>query len=150
LSCGASIDDTNNFQVYIRRQYEDYLDGKLVLTHNILLKMAKMKYNWLVGKKKLGAKSSNDEKIVAMAAKIKLLKGQHNMNPKLSEIVDKKDEKKKVGKKMHKKKDTSNKQEQKKDEAWKTIPPKYGNPKEKRHGEYTYHWCEHHMAWTVH
>jgi hypothetical protein len=88
LSRGASVDDPiqilfdayqvvpcYNFQVYIGRQYEDYLDGKLVLTHNVLLKMAKTKYDWLVGKKKWGAKSPDDEKIVAMAAEIKSLKG---------------------------------------------------------------------------
>ncbi len=85
-----------------------------------------------------------------MAAEIKSLKGQLKLNPKLSEIADKKDEEKKGGKKMQNKKDTSNKREQKKDEAWKKIPPKSGDPKEKKHGEYTYHWCEHHMAWTVH
>ena len=163
LSRGASVDNPiqilfdayqivpcYNFQVYIGRQYKDYLDGKLVLTHDVLLKMAKTKYDWLVGKKKWGAKSPDDKKIVAMAAKIKSLKGQLKLNPKLSEIADKKDEEKKGGKKMRNKKDTSNKQEQKKDEAWKKIPPKSGDPKEKKQGYYTYHWCKHHMAWTIH
>ena len=64
LSRGASVDDPiqilfdayqivpcYNFQVYIGRQYEDYLDGKLTLTHEALLKMAKAKYDWLVSKK---------------------------------------------------------------------------------------------------
>ncbi len=86
--------------------------------------MAKTKYNWLVGKKKWGAKSPDDEKIVAMAAEIKLLKGRLKLNPKLAEIADKKDEDKKGGKKTRNKKDTSNKREQKKDKAWKKIPPK--------------------------
>ena len=44
-----------------------------------------------------------------MAAEIKLLKGQLKLNPKLSEIADKKDEEKKGGKKMRNKKGTSNK-----------------------------------------
>jgi hypothetical protein len=39
---------------------------------------------------------------------------------------------------------------QKKDEAWKNEPPKDGEKHEKEVGKYTYHWCEHHMAWTVH
>jgi hypothetical protein len=34
--------------------------------------------------------------------------------------------------------------------SWKKIPPKSGNPKEKKQGDLTYHWCEHHMAWTIH
>ncbi len=88
-----------NFQVYIGHQYEDYLDGKLVLTHDVLLKMAKTKYDWLVSKKKWGAKSPDDEKIVAMAAEIKSLKGRLKLNPKLAEIADKKNKDKKGGKK---------------------------------------------------
>jgi hypothetical protein len=63
---------------------------------------------------------------------------------------DEKEEDKKSGKKTQNKKDTSNKREQKKDKAWKKVPPKSGDPKEKKQGDYTYHWCEHHMAWTVH
>jgi hypothetical protein len=57
---------------------------------------------------------------------------------------------KKEGKKKQNKKDRSNKKAQKKDEAWKRVPPKEGEPKEKKHGDYTFHWCEHHMAWTIH
>jgi hypothetical protein len=33
---------------------------------------------------------------------------------------------------------------------WKKEPPKEGDKKEKKVGKYTYHWCEHHMAQTVH
>ncbi len=45
----------------------------------------------------------------------------------------------------------SNKREQKKDEAWKKEPPKAGESKEgKKVGKFTFNWCEHHMAWTVH
>jgi hypothetical protein len=47
-------------------------------------------------------------------------------------------------------KNTSNQHKQKKDEAWKKEPPKDGEKHEKQVGKYTYHWCEHHMAWTVH
>jgi hypothetical protein len=28
--------------------------------------------------------------------------------------------------------------------------PKDGEKREKEVGKYTYHWCKHHMAWTVH
>ena len=160
LSRGASVDDPiqilfdayqvvpcYNFQTYIGRQYDDYLDGRLTIAHHeLLLKMAKTKYDWLVSKKKWGAKSPDDEKIVAMAAEIKSLQGKLKLNPKLAEIA--KGDDKKGGKKN--KKDTSNKREQKKDEAWKKDPPKSGDPKEKKQGELTFHWCEHHMAWTVH
>jgi hypothetical protein len=139
-----------NFQTYMGRQCNDYLDGKITLSHKVLLKMTKGKFDWLVSKKKWGAKSPDDEKIVTMAAEIKNLKGQLKLHPKLAEIADRKDEDKKESKKTHNKKDTSNKKDQKKDEAWEKVPPKNGDPKEKKNGDYTYHWCKHHMAWTVH
>jgi hypothetical protein len=45
----------------------------------------------------------------------------------------------------------SNKREQKKDEAWKKEPPKVGKSKEgKKVGKFTFNWCKHHMAWTIH
>ncbi len=30
------------------------------------------------------------------------------------------------------------------------MPPKENKKKEKQVGKYTYNWCKHHMAWTVH
>jgi hypothetical protein len=47
------------------------------------------------------------------------------------------------------KKNTNNQRKQKKNEAWKKEPPKDGEKREKEVGKYTYHWCKHHMAWTV-
>jgi hypothetical protein len=89
-----------------------------------------------------------------MTAKITALKGKLKLNPKLSAIAGKGEEKddiKKSPKKTRNKDDTSNKREQKKDEAWKKEPPKAGESKEgKKVGKYTFNWCEHHMAWTVH
>jgi hypothetical protein len=51
---------------------------------------------------------------------------------------------------MRNKKNTSDCVKQKKDEAWKKVPPKEGEKKEKVHEKCTYHWCVHHMAWTMH
>jgi len=49
------------------------------------------------------------------------------------------------------KKNTLNIRVQKKDEAWKKEPPKAGESKEgKKVGKFTFNWCKHHMAWTVH
>ena len=116
--------------------------------------MAKSKFDWLVNKKKWGARSPDDDKIVAMAAEIHKLKGQLKLDPKLSQIAgggkDDKDGGKKEGGKKRNKKDTSNKRKQKEDEAWKKVPPKDGDPKTKKVGELTFNWCIHHMAWTVH
>ena len=44
----------------------------------------------------------------------------------------------------------TNKQCQKKDAAWKKVPPQAGEPWTKRIRSKDFHWCEHHMAWTVH
>jgi len=115
-----------------------------------MMSMAKRKFDFLKTKGKWGAKSPDDEKIVAMAAEINSLKGKLKLDPKLSAIAG--EEKKDDGSKKKKnKKNTSNKKEQKKDEAWKKEPPKAGESKTgKQVGKYTFNWCEHHMAWTVH
>ena len=164
ISRGATVDDPiqilfdayeavpcYNFKKYIENQQNDYLDGKLAgLTHEALRKMAKSKFDWLVNKKKWGARSPDDDKIVAMAAEINALKGQLKLSPKLAEVANDKGDGKRGVRKKRNKKDTSNKRAQKKDEAWKRIPPKDGDPKEKKHGDFTFHWCEHHMSWTIH
>jgi len=168
IARGATVDDPiqilfdaynavpcYNFKKYIENQENDYLDGKLAgITHDALRKMAKSKFDWLVNKKKWGARSPDDDKIVAMAAEIHKLKGQLKLDPKLSQIAgggkDDKDGGKKEGGKKRNKKDTSNKRKQKEDEAWKKVPPKDGDPKTKKVGELTFNWCIHHMAWTVH
>ena len=88
-----------------------------------------------------------------MAAEIKNLKGQLKLNPQLAQLAGGGDDKEDGGKKKGKaknKKDTFNKFNQKKDEAWKKVPPKDGEPKKKEHGDLTFNWCKHHMAWTVH
>jgi hypothetical protein len=50
---------------------------------------AKAKMDYLKLKGKWGAKSPDNEKIVAMAAKITALKGQLKLHPKLSAIAEK-------------------------------------------------------------
>ncbi len=134
-----------NFKKYIENQQNDYLNGKLTgLTHESFRKMAKSKFNWLVNKKKWGTRSPDDDKIITMA--------ELKLAPKLAELANDKNkgDGKKGGQKKRNKKDTTNKKNQKKDEAWKKVPPKDGEPKQKKNGDYTFHWCERHMAWTVH
>ena len=168
IARGATVDDPiqilfdaylavpcYNFKKYIEIQQDNYLDGNLIgLSHDALRKMAKSKFDWLVNKKKWGARSPDDDKIVAMAAEIKDLKGQLKLNPQLSKLAgggnDKEDGGKKKKGKSKNKKDTSNKKLQKQDEAWKKVPPKDGDPKTKQHGKFTFNWCVHHMAWTIH
>ncbi len=90
------------------------------------------------------------------------LKGKLKQAPNLEKKKKKKKDNKAKGKdgkgstgggdnkKKKNKKDTSNKKNQKKEEAWKRVPPKEGKTKEKIVKEKTYHWCEHHMAWSIH
>jgi hypothetical protein len=85
-----------------------------------------------------------------MATALNALKGQLKLDPKISAIAN---EGKKKGNKRDKKKNKKStycQWEQKKDEAWKKEPPKDGEKCEKEVGKYRYHWCEHHMAWTLH
>jgi hypothetical protein len=73
----------------MKRQHDNYLDRKLTVTHEALMALAKAKMDYLKLKGKWGAKSPDDEKIVAMAAKITALKGQLKLDPKLSAIAKK-------------------------------------------------------------
>jgi hypothetical protein len=157
LARGANVDDPigllfeayhvvpcYNFKTYIRRHYDDYLDSKLInLTHGDLMTSALRKYDWLRQKGQWGAKSPDDEKIVAMAAQIDLLKGNLKADKNLEDTLN-------GDKKTRNKKNKSDKTRQKEDEAWKKIPPKDGDKKSKEKGKYTFHWCEHHMAWGIH
>ena len=140
-----------HFKQYIRRQHEDYLDGQFSssFTYEVLLQRAMSKYDYLRTKGMWGAKSPEDEKIVAMSAAMLDLKSKLKLDDKLA-AINKGGGKGKGGKKAKNKKNTSNKVAQKKDEAWKKVPPKDGEKKTKEVGKYTYHWCEHHMAWTIH
>ena len=54
------------------------------------------------------------------------------------------------GKKKKNKKDSLNKKKQKKDEAWIKVPPNDGEVKTKTVNGKTWHWCIHHMSWTMH
>jgi hypothetical protein len=72
----------------MKRQHDNYLDGKLTITHKALMASANAKMDYLKLKGKWGAKSPNNEKIVAMAAEITVLKGQLKLDPKLSAIAE--------------------------------------------------------------
>ncbi len=126
-----------NFKTYINRMHEDCLEGKLpTLTHESLIGMAKSKFNYLRNKGTWGAKSIDDDKIVAMTAAINELKGQLKLLPQLAAMAEKGNKKKK-GQKNKNKKDKSNRVKQKKDKAWKKVPPKDGEKHKKKHDERT-------------
>ena len=137
----------------MNQKHNGYLNRTLTLTHEVLMAYAKAHFDYLKITGQWGAKSPNNKKIVAMAAKINALKGQLKLDPKLSAIAkDKKNEDKGENKgKKKNKKDYANKKYQKRDKAWKKVPPKDGKKRDgKQVGKYTFNWCDHHMAWTVH
>ncbi len=139
-----------HFKTYINRMHKDYLDGKLpTMTHESFMGMAKSKFNYLHNKGMWGAKSYDNDKIVAMTAAINELKGQLRLSPQLSAVAEKGNKKKK-GQKNKNKKDKSDRVKQKKNKGWKKVPPKEGVKREKEHGGRTYFWCVHHMAWAMH
>jgi hypothetical protein len=103
------------------------------------------KCDYLKTKGTWGAKSPDDEKIVAMLAALNVLKGHLKLNRNLGDIIRSNGKglgKGKGGnKKTKNKKNTGHKTKQKEDKAWRKVPPKLG--------KYTYHWCKHHMAWCM-
>jgi hypothetical protein len=117
-----SIIPCYNFTTYMKQQHDDFLNGKLTLSHEALMATANAKMDYLKLKGKWGAKSLDNEKMVAMVVEITALKGQLKLDPKLSTIAEegkKKGNKGEKGKKWKNKKNTSNKNSQKRDETWK-------------------------------
>ena len=51
-----------SFTTYMKRQHDNYLDGKLTVTHKALMASAKAKMDYLKLKGKWGAKSPDDKK----------------------------------------------------------------------------------------
>jgi hypothetical protein len=133
IARGATVDDPigilfsayqvvpcYHFKSYINGMHKDYLNGKLAtLTHESLVGMAKSKFNYLCTKGTWGAKSPDDDKIIAMTATFDTLKGQLKLSPQLAAAGGKNNGKPKKGQKTRNKKNTSDCMKQKKDEAWK-------------------------------
>jgi hypothetical protein len=140
IACGTTVDypvgilisayqvvPCYHFKSYINSMHEDYLNRKFAtLTHKSLVGMAKSKFNYLCTKGTWGAKSPDDDKIIAMTAAFDTLKGQIKLSPQLAATGGKNDGKPTKGQKTRNKKNTSDCVKQKKDEAWKKVPPKEG------------------------
>jgi hypothetical protein len=148
----------NNFRSYIKCKQDAYTDGTLILTHEELIMLATNKFNLLKQEGMWGAKSPDEDKIVAMQAELTALRGQFQLAPNLKRAVGAKDDNKAGGKKQggadnrkqKNKKNNTNKKEQKRDKNWKKTPPKEGEAHEKKVKGHTCRWCKHHMAWGNH
>jgi hypothetical protein len=149
----------------MKRNQDDWLDQRgdmKDITHEELMKRAKAKYDLLVSKGTWGAKSQDQEKIIALEAQIRELKDlklSAQLQDKLKRKKGKTSDNASVSSvstsssrssKSKNKKDRGNKRRQRKDEEWKKKPPKQGESTTKTVNNIQWHWCEHHMKWTIH
>jgi hypothetical protein len=124
------------FRLNIKNKADQYTDGTATFTHKELILLATNKYNLLIQSGEWGAKSLEEEKIIAMQAELTALKGQFVLAPNLKRAAgkkkdgDKKDNDKtgeKQGGKKKNKKNTANKRKQKENVKWQCVPPKDAN-----------------------
>jgi hypothetical protein len=145
----------HNLRSHIKCKQDAYTDGPLTLTYKELIMLATNKFNLLKQEGTWGAKSPDEDKIMAMQAKLTALKSQFQLAPNLNKAVGVKDDnkagdKKQGGgnnKKKKNKKNNANKREQKKDENRKKTPQKEKEAHEKKVKGRIWLWCKHHMAW---
>jgi hypothetical protein len=89
----------NNFRSYIKCKQNAYTDGTLTLTHKELIMLATNKFNLLKQEGTWGAKSPDEDKIVAMQAELTALRGKLQLAPNLKKATGAKDDDKAGGKK---------------------------------------------------
>jgi hypothetical protein len=145
IACGATINNPvnilfsaymvvpcNNFRSYIKCKQDAYTDGTLTLTHKELIMMATNMSNLLKQEGTWGAKSPDEDKIMAMQAEHTALKGQFQLAPNLKKAAGTKDDDKEGGKKQgggenkkkKNKKNNANKKEKKKDKTGRRYLPR--------------------------
>lgn len=125
------------FVQYIGLKEDNHDDGTVPVSAEQLIITAQQKYNLMVNKGEWIMEASKKDEIIAMRAEIDALKGKMTLTDKTKAAIDG-DPK------------TTGKDFQKKDEKWKKIPPTAGEPRTKKIRGKVFHWCEHHMAWTMH
>ncbi len=89
IARGATVDDPidflfsaykvvpcKNFRSYIKRKQDAYTDGTLTLAHKELIMLATNKFNLLKQEGTWGAKSPDEDKIMAMQAELTALRGR--------------------------------------------------------------------------
>jgi hypothetical protein len=111
------------FKCYIKRKQDAYTDGTLTLMHKELIMLATNKFNLLKQEGTWGAKSPDEDKIMAMQAEPIALRGQFQLAPNLKKAAGTKDDNREGGKKQGEgdnrkqknKKNNANKKEQKRD-----------------------------------
>ncbi len=100
LARGATVDDPLNllfnaylvvpcyhFKTYMKQKHNGYLDGTLTLTQKVLMAFAKAHFDYLKNTGQWGAKSPNNEKIVAMAAEINPSRASSSLTLSLAPLL---------------------------------------------------------------
>ncbi len=114
IACGATVDNPvdilfsaymvipcNNFRSYIKRKQDAYTDGTLsTLAHKELIMLATNKFDLLKQEGTWGAKSPDEDKIVAMQTELTALRGQFQLAPNLKRAAGAKDDNKAGGRKQ--------------------------------------------------
>ena len=142
-----------NFKAYIQRVIDRYNEGENMTINHILSK-ALTKYMELKQAGSWNKPTPDQEKILALTASFEALKDK---NLKLSNSLIKRNDthsNRKKDKNAKQKQKSKSKQKSKikdeKDYAWKKVPPSNNDATTKNKDGKTYHWCEEHMAWTLH
>ena len=130
------------FVTYIETKEDSHDDGTLTASSDKIIILATQRYNLMKERNEWTLETPKKDAIIAMKAELDSLKGQLALTTKTKTTAE--DDGGSDNKKL------TNKNRQKKDEAWKKIPPATGEPHTKKIGAKDFHWCIHHMAWTVH
>ncbi len=142
------------FNTYMHCLYDNWMDqvGEMKnIKFEQLMQHAKAKYDLLLSMGKWGIKTKEQEEIIALKAQLEGMKDAAlQISDKLKKAAGKKTDQIKKAPKGKIKRDLKGKKDQKQDETWKKIPPKQGKPLTKKVGKKKWHWCKHHMAYTVH
>jgi len=132
------------FVDYIRHKEYTYEEGGAI-THNQMMEWAVNMYKARMEAGTWCQKVQESEDIIALQARLSSIdnrtKGLESRmhKPKQSDTKHPGQKTKKGKKKAGKPK-----------EAWRLVPPKEGDPKSRKVGEKTYHWCHNHQAWVIH
>lgn len=130
---GYKAASDRNFVTYIMKKEEDYHEG-VNMTPDHLMTLADNKYKTLLQLNQWNAPSPEEEKILALEAKLQQLTSKRN------------------NKLPNDRKGNSKRREPRNNERpeWMANPPKENEPKEKTVEGETYYWCPTHKFWGKH
>ena len=150
MACSDAV-----FRNYIQRLKDRYDEGE-DMTVDFVLTKGLTKYQELKQDKTWNQPSEEKQQLTALTASFEALKDKNlqlaksliqKPSPQKPFSSKKKSTK---GAKEFKKGARKKKLKDEKDYAWKKIPPKAGESKQKSRDGKVYYWCEEHMAWCLH